>query len=382
MSDDRDHRDGRFEVLIAGGGVAGLEAAFALQQLAGERVRVRVISRRDEFVYRPLAIGEPFNRSHAPRHPLRALVERAGAELINDALEHVDVPQRRVHLASGAQLPYHALLVATGASKKFIYEHASNLDDAHIDDLLHGLVQDIEEGYVRRLAVVIPAPLPWPLPAYEAALMASERAWDMQVELDVVLATPERAPLDVFGAVASRGVAALLHERRIEVITSCTCEVPGAQAVLVHPAGLELQADRIIALPALTGPSLSGLPHDGGGFVPVDEYGHVRGVDRVWAAGDCTDEPLKHGGIAAGLADIAAESIATMAGAHLHGRTFIPIIEGILMTGGARRYLRARPAWPGANGESVFETLPPSSRPPKIHARYLGPQLESDVVYR
>lgn len=379
MSDDH---DGRFEVLIIGGGVAGLEAAFALQEFAGERARVRVISRGDEFVYRPLAIGEPFNRSHAPRYRLQELVERAGAELIIDALAHVDVPMRRVRLASGAQLSYHALLVATGAHKQFVYEHASNLDDGHIDDLLHGIVQDIEEGYVRRLAVVVPAPMPWPLPAYEAALMASERAWDMQVELDVVLATPERAPLDVFGPVASDGVAALLYERRIDVITSCTCEVPSNQAVLIHPSGLELQADRIIALPALRGPELSGLPRDGGGFLPVDQYGHVRGAERVWAAGDCTDEPVKHGGVAAALADIAAESIATMAGAQLHGRTFIPTVEGVLMTGGRLRYLRARPASPGAGGESVFETLQPGAQLPKIHARYLGPQLQDDLVSR
>jgi NADH dehydrogenase FAD-containing subunit len=47
-------RSGRFEVLIAGGGVAGLEAAFALQHLAGDRVHVCVVSVGTDFVYRPL----------------------------------------------------------------------------------------------------------------------------------------------------------------------------------------------------------------------------------------------------------------------------------------------------------------------------------------
>ena len=133
--------------------------------------------------------------------------------------------------------------------------------------------------------------------------------------------------------------------------------MPQSRKLIVHPGQRELEFDRIVALPALRGPELPGLPRDGGGFLPVDEYGHVPGVDRVWAAGDCTDQPIKMGAVAAGLADVAAESIAEMVGAHVRGRTFVPTIEGVLMTGGTPRYLRARPASPGAIGESVFETV-------------------------
>jgi sulfide:quinone oxidoreductase len=365
-------RSGRFEVLIAGGGVAGLEAAFALQHLAADRVRVRVISVGTDFIYRPLSIGEPFNRSQAAHTPLRQLVEEAGAELISDALVHVDANARRVQLASGAELGYDALLVAAGANINPVHEHATGIDDARIDDLLHGLVQDIEQGYLHRLGVIIPSPPPWPLPAYELALMASERAWDMQVDLEVTLVTPEAAPLDVFGPVASRALATLLGERRIEVITSAWCEVPRSRSVLIHPGDRELEFDRIVALPALRGPGIGGLPQDGGGFLPVDEYGQVRGVDRVWAAGDCTDVPIRQGGVSADLADVAAESIAGTAGAHLRARTFVPTVEGVLMTGGTARYLRARPAWPGDSGESVFEPIARGAEPPKIRATYLG----------
>jgi sulfide:quinone oxidoreductase len=322
-----------------------------------------------------LSIGEPFSASHSERYPLGPLAEAAGAELVHDALQSVDANAQTLHTRSGARLSYDALMVALGASIQPVSDHATNVDDARMDELLHGLVQDIEGGYLHRLAIVIPAPMAWPFPAYELALMASERAWDMQTQLDVTLLTPERTPLELFGAHASHEVAKLLSERRIEVVTTAYCEIPHSQQVVVHPGGRSIDADRIVAFPQLVGPDVSGLPSDGGGFIPVDEYGAVRGVQRVWAAGDGTDQPLKLGGIAARLADTAAESIAALAGVAGDVRPFSPVVEGILMTGGTARYLRATPPGPTSDGESVFTELARGTMPPKIAARYLGPHL-------
>ena len=47
-------------VVIAGGGVAGLEAMLALRELAGDRVDIELLSPSDEFVYRPMLVAEPF----------------------------------------------------------------------------------------------------------------------------------------------------------------------------------------------------------------------------------------------------------------------------------------------------------------------------------
>ena len=55
LADDRD--SGRLQVLIAGAGVAGLEAAFALRELAGDRVSVTLLAPNSDFIYRPLAVG-------------------------------------------------------------------------------------------------------------------------------------------------------------------------------------------------------------------------------------------------------------------------------------------------------------------------------------
>ncbi len=365
-----------FRVLIAGGGVAALETAFALQDLAPDRVSCTLLAPSSEFTVRAQTIAEPFSRGIAERYPLAELAAAAGAELTVGSLTGVDTTRRVARTDDGSEIAYDALLIATGAIANPRYEHTTTVDDAHMDALLHGLVQDVEQGYLRRLAIVIPVPPPWPLPAYELALMTSERAWDMQTELTVTLLTPERRPLEAFGEAVSDALGTLLRERHIEVVTSAHCEVPSSKTVRVHPSGRIVEADRIVALPQLRGPQIDGLPCDGGGFIPVDRFGRVPGVECVWAAGDVTDSSIKQGGLAAGLADVAAHGIARLAGARVEVQPYIPVLQGVLMTGGTPRYLRARPAWSTAEAESIWTELDPGMAPPKVSAHYLMPQLE------
>ena len=48
-------------LLIAGGGVAGLETLMALRGLAGDLVTLTLIAPEDEFVYSPLTAQRPFS---------------------------------------------------------------------------------------------------------------------------------------------------------------------------------------------------------------------------------------------------------------------------------------------------------------------------------
>jgi sulfide:quinone oxidoreductase len=366
----------RFRVLIAGGGVAALETAFALQDLAPDRVSCTMLAPSSEFTVRAQTIAEPFSRGIAERYSLAELAGAAGAELIVGSLAGVDAARRVARTEDGSEIAYDALLIATGAIASARYEHTTTVDDVDMDALLRGLVQDVEQGYLRRLAIVVPTPPPWPLPAYELALMASERAWDMQTELTVTLLTPERRPLEAFGEAVSDGLGQLLRERHIDLVTSAHCEVPSSTKVQVHPSGRTVETDRIVALPQLRGPQINGLPCDGGGFIPVDRYGRVPGAERVWAAGDVTDSSIKQGGMAAGVADVAAHRIAHLAGARVEVQPYIPVLQGVLLTGGTPRYLRARPAWSTGDGESIWTELDPEMAPPKVSAHYLMSQLE------
>jgi sulfide:quinone oxidoreductase len=156
----------------------------------------------------------------------------------------------------------------------------------------------------------------------------------------------------------------------------CTdVQVPEPGRVVLQPVDRELVVDRVIALPELFGPSIRGLPAGEHGFIPIDEHCQVVGVPAVYAAGDATDYAIKHGGIAAQQADVAAEAIAALAGADVTPSTFLPEIHGILLTGAQPRYLTARLAG-GRALHSEISDQPTWSPPAKIAARYLAPYLE------
>jgi sulfide:quinone oxidoreductase len=185
-----------FEVLIAGGGVAAIEAALALRDLGADRVTLSLIAPNEELVYRPMAVREPFGYAVADRYPLERIAGDIGAKLVKDSFAGLDANTRGAYTESGDELRYDALVLCLGARAQARYEHVITVDDRRLDELLHGLIQDIEEGYVRNLGFVAPPRMAWPLPLYELALMSATRAYDMNIELSVTLLTPEEAPLE------------------------------------------------------------------------------------------------------------------------------------------------------------------------------------------
>ncbi len=366
-----------FRVLIVGGGVAGLEAALALRELAGVRVATTLLAPAAEFVYRPMRVREPFGYSEARHYPLDEICRDISTDLVKDAFKRLDPDGRTVHTEAGEKLEYDALLLAPGATVSPHFTHAVTLDDSQLDEQLHGLIQDVEGGYVHKLAFISPTPMAWPLPLYELALMTARRAYDMNVDLSVTLATPEDAPLAVFGSKASQAVERLLEDNGILFIPSAHCETPAAGRVSIAPGSRTLIVDRIVALPELFGPSLPGVPlHADNGFIPIDKHCKVTGLERVYAAGDATDFAVKFGGIAAQQADTAAEAIAALAGAAIEPTQFTPVLHGALLGGPRPLYLSAHVT--GGHGSSSEVSEASTSSPPaKIVAKYLAPYLES-----
>ena len=375
MAKTQNRPDEQLRVVIVGGGVAALESALALAQLAPEHTDVSLLAPNPEFIYRPMTVREPFAYSTAGHYPLQRIASDAGAELLAGELDWVDPLQQTLHTKTGETIEYDALVLALGAHAHARYEHAVTIDDRSMDETLHGLIQDIEGGYIHSLAFVSPGRMPWQLPLYEIALMTAGRAYDMSVELAVTIVTPEKAPLAIFGSGASDGVGKLLERAHIQTINSAYAEVPNAGEVVINPGDRHLHVDRVIALPELYGPSIRGIPLAEHGFIRVNPYGQVPDVGPIYAAGDATDFAIKHGGLSSQQADAAAQSIAALAGAPVIPEPFNPVIHGMLLTDSKPVYLTAHLT--GGHGFSSEITDTPTWSPPtKIAAKYLAPYLD------
>ncbi|HET9740179.1 MAG TPA: hypothetical protein VFP78_18825 [Solirubrobacteraceae bacterium] len=354
-------------VVIAGGGVAGLECMMALRDLEGDDLRIVLVTPADEFAYRPLAVAEPFSLGRVRHYPLGPIAADFGAELVRDVVVEVKAGEHRAVCASGAMLDYGALVLAPGARAEPAVPHAVTFGAPGSRARLEVLLDDIRDGSCRDVAFLVPPETSWSLPLYELALMtANEAAYGTRVWL----VSPEARPLAVFGPAVSADVGRMLEAAGVQFV--------GSAHGVPEPGGVRLdarlvEAEAVVALPALRGPALRGVPADPRGFIPTDEHGRVRGLKAVYAAGDATVFPVKQGGLAAQQADAVAEAVAAAFGAPLTPRPFRPVLRGLLLTGGEDRFLRA--GLGGGEGDGATGGTALWSPPAKVAGLYLAPYL-------
>jgi sulfide:quinone oxidoreductase len=370
-------------ILVAGGGVAALEAVLALRALAGRRPAITLVTPERQFAPPAASVATPFGFGPPSTLPLEPFAATYGVRLLHGALARVDTARRTATLVDGRTLEYDHLLVAVGGRRQIAVPSARTFrgpgDVARVEEAL----DDMTAGRAERLVVTVPSPETWPLPAYELAVMAAVELRTRGLEApDVALVTPETQPLEVFGPAAALAARALLRERGVGLHTTRT-PIALIGGFLRTAEGPTIPADRVIALPGLVGPRIPGLPHDARGFLPTDAHARVFGCAGVYAAGDATTFPLRQGGLAAQQADAAAETIAAELGAIAHPEPFRPVLRGVLLTGGAPLYLRAVL---GTDETPVARRLPASTSssagqralwwpPAKVAGRYLAPLL-------
>ena len=365
-------------VLIAGGGVAALELMLALRALAEDRVEIELLSAGQEFVYRPLAVAEPFDVGKPHRFDLAAIAQDRGARVRVGTLAGVDAERRHAVTDDGHELDFDVLAIAVGARPREALPSALTFAGEESPRAFRGLLGELGPGGVERLAFAVPSGTVWALPLYELALMTSTYAAARGLDVRITLVTPEDAPLGLFGQRASNAIRALLDERGIAVRTGAYPTLVEDGRLVVTP-GEPVAADRVVTLPVLEGPRLPGVPHDAGGFIPTDPYGRVEGLADVYAAGDATTFPVKQGGIATQQADAVARSIAAIAGAPVTPEPFRPVLRGLLLTGNTPAFVRAD-LRPGKGADSVLDMEPLWWPPSKIAGHYLSRYIATLVA--
>jgi len=133
-------------VVIAGGGVAAIEAALALKENAAGLVQTLMLAPAASFTYRPELVGEPFSYPVARSYPLARIAADLDIDLRADSLKWVDTEERVVHTEAREQIAYDVLLLALGATAAPAMRYALTLDPARLDEQMHGVIQDLEDG--------------------------------------------------------------------------------------------------------------------------------------------------------------------------------------------------------------------------------------------
>ena len=349
-------------VVIAGGGVGALEGLLALQDLAGDRVHISVLTPARHLTYRALSVAEPFGSEPARRYDWERIARDRGVRWIPDVLEAVRPDAREVDTRDGPPVPYDALLLAVGARPEPALAGAISFAGPRDVLAVRETIEALAPGRPHTIAFVAMAGTAWTLPLYELALMTAEYGRRRGLDLAIEVISSESAPLGVFGAEARAAVRRRLDDAGVRIRSGAFATEYADGKLRLELEG-PLDVDLVIALPHLRGTRLPGLPHESGGFVPVDGYGRVRGVERVWAVGDMTARPLKQGGLAAQQADVAAADIASqIAGGEIEVHPYEPKLQGMLLTGADPLYL-----------ERDLHAGPQQ----KVVGAHLGPYLEA-----
>jgi sulfide:quinone oxidoreductase len=362
------------QIVIVGGGVAGLEALLALRALVGDHVDVTLVSQDEWFVDRTMTVAEPFRLGSAARHSLPEIAAELDAGFVRATVEAVAGSEHRISCSGGQSLGFDTLILAPGARTRPPFGDAIAFGLAGSGQAVRGMLSQLRRGAVRSVAFVAHSLAGWLLPLYELALMTGRELAQNEVKgVRLRLITPEDRPLTIFGDQASESIGRLLTATGIEFIGATRATVHGGD-VMLAATGKSVAVDCVVTLPLMLGPGLAGVPAtQPDGFIPVDAYGRVEGLADVYAAGDAVDFPVKQGGLAAQQADAVAAHVATRHGARVNAAPFRPVLRGMLFTGGEPRFLRA--GVPGSDPKIPNSWCPLWWPPTKIAGRHLAPYL-------
>ena len=265
-------------VLVAGGGVAAIEAVLALHALAGGSRRDRT-ARPRRGLRGAAVVGALTVRREGARAGAAGPARCSSGSCATAARSARSTCRRHeVRTTDGVRLGYDRLIVATGARSVDGVPGATTFRGP----LSAGAVEGALRAARERVLFTLPAGAGWTLPLYELALLT---AHELPAGPELTVVTPEPRPLDIFGPVASDALARLLDRAGIgfEGDTVAEAVVGGA---LATRDGRLIGADAVIALARLRGPHIAGLPATAEGFLDVDAHGRVTGARDVFAAGD------------------------------------------------------------------------------------------------
>jgi NADH dehydrogenase len=261
-------RGGRPRVVIVGAGFGGLHAAKALRNLP---VAVTVVDRRNHHTFQPLlyqvalAVLSPADIAQ----PIRTILRRqSNTEVLMDEVNAIDVQARRVSLASGAQIPYDYLVIATGSTHSYFGKN-------EWAPLAPGL-KSIEDAIEIRRRVLL---------AFELAeRQMQEHGWHPPLNFVVIGGGP--TGVELAGAISDIAKLYMRHDfRHIDPTKARVLLLDNGPRILAaYPEDLSAKAERELFHLGVEVHTGSNVTNIGPGWVEANNQ-RIDAAVILWAAG-------------------------------------------------------------------------------------------------
>jgi len=328
-------------VVIVGSGFAGLHAAKSLAHLP---LDVTLVDRRNHHTFQPLlyqvalAVLTPSDIAQ----PIRAIFRKQpNVEVFMDEVVSIDASARKVALASGAQLAYDYLVLATGASHSYF---------AHPEwaPLAPGL-KTIEDALEIRRRVLL---------AFELAeRQMVEHGWHPPLNFVVIGGGP--TGVELAGAISDIAQLYMRHDfRHIDPTKSRVLLLEGSPRVLAaYPEDLSAKAEAALTRLGVEVHTHTQVTGIGPGWVEAAGK-RIEAVVTLWAAG------------------VQASPLGKMLGAPLDRRGCVPVDDRLNPPGMPEVFVLGDLAHFEQDGHQV----PGVAQPAMQMGDHLGRMLAADLA--
>ena len=286
-------------VLVIGGGFAGVVAAEDLAKKLGPEHQITLISRQHEFTFYPALVRLAFGHCRLEHvfYDLRQAMLDRRIDFVQAEIARPDPDARQVIIPHGklkGRMPYDYLVFALGrrlATERIpgFFEHAQHLLTVGAALKFYETVKKFRQGHAvigycpdARLAV----------PVYEAAFaldrMLRENGDRDRVRITIV--SPESLGSQLGGAAVIPALRNALDEHGIEFLDDFPINRVTATEVWTG-TGQSLSYDLLMLIPPFDGPSEAryvGIA-DPNNYVRVDRHMRATGAKRIYAAGDAVN---------------------------------------------------------------------------------------------
>lgn len=308
-------------IVIVGGGFGGVVAAESLAKRLGDEHQITLVSRTRKFIFYPALVRLAFGKCehNDVQFDIRDAMTDRRIRFVEGEVARIHSSERLITLAYGdfiGNMPYDYLVLALGRRLKTemvegFYEHGHHILSVSDARKFGEAIEAFHKG--RAIIGACPGAR-LPVPVFETAFALSHRLKERNERERCQITVLSNETLDeMFGGVP---ISDRLHDElranNIELISGFPITALDANSVFGSD-GRRFSYDLNMIIPPFGGPGplvSTGLV-DSEGYAEVDESMRVRGVERVYAVGDCTSLPgPKMGHMAVRQAVVAAENLA------------------------------------------------------------------------